>query len=42
VASENKSEDQQQLERMGNVNKNFRETLGLEIAKRVAGSSVRI
>jgi hypothetical protein len=26
----------------GNVNETFRKTLGLEIAKRIAGSSVRI
>jgi hypothetical protein len=30
------------LQSTGNVNETFRETLGLEIAKRIAGSSTRI
>jgi hypothetical protein len=30
------------MESMGNVNETFRETLGLEIVKRTAGSSARI
>jgi hypothetical protein len=33
---------QLQLESTGNVNKIFRETLGLEIAKKIAGSSTRL
>jgi hypothetical protein len=39
---EQSSRQQLRLESTGNVNKTFRETLGLEIAKRIARSSIRI